>query len=129
MYYGARYYDPWVGRFLSQDPDIVGSAAGVTFHRIGFDPQQFNSYSYVANRPTIATDPTGATLISYHKNRSGYTIHYSGSSLVRSGITHVDGVKIGSESGGLRGGNGDSDSAAEAATGSSQTYWPPRETP
>ena len=59
MYFGARYYDPWVGRFMSQDPDLVGAFGGVTFGRIGSDPQEFNAYSYVTNRPTTMVDPTG----------------------------------------------------------------------
>ena len=59
MYYGARYYDPWVGRFLSHDPALIGSVAGVTFDRIGFDAQNFNAYSYVLNRPTVMVDPNG----------------------------------------------------------------------
>jgi RHS repeat-associated protein len=48
-YYGARYYDPKVGRFLSPDP-LIGD--------IG-DPQSFNRYSYVENNPIKYIDPTG----------------------------------------------------------------------
>ena len=44
-YYRARYYDPSVGRFLSQDP--VEFQGGVNF------------YAYVRNQPTKLTDPTG----------------------------------------------------------------------
>jgi RHS repeat-associated protein len=44
-YYRARYYDPIVGRFLSEDP-------------IGFDGEA-NFYPYVRNNPVIARDPTG----------------------------------------------------------------------
>jgi RHS repeat-associated protein len=43
---GARYYDPALGRFLSQDP-------------IGFEAGDANLLRYVANSPTTATDPTG----------------------------------------------------------------------
>jgi len=49
MYYGARYYDAVLGRFISPDP-IVGDID---------DPQSWNPYSYVVNRPTLLTDPTG----------------------------------------------------------------------
>lgn len=59
MYYGARYYDPWVGRFCSQDPELVSSWTGITFNRIRADPQEYNAYSYVTNRPTILVDPSG----------------------------------------------------------------------
>jgi RHS repeat-associated protein len=44
-YYRARYYDPKIGRFISQDP--FGFAAGVNF------------YAYVWNRPTGYRDPYG----------------------------------------------------------------------
>jgi RHS repeat-associated protein len=46
--YGARFYDPAWGRFISPD-DVVQS----------IDSQGLNPYSYVLNRPTSATDPTG----------------------------------------------------------------------
>jgi RHS repeat-associated protein len=48
-YYGARYYDPKLGRFISADtivPDPI-------------NPQALNRYSYVLNNPLIYTDPTG----------------------------------------------------------------------
>ena len=45
-YYRARYYDPAVGRFVSEDP--IGFAAG-----------DANLYRYVGNEVTNATDPSG----------------------------------------------------------------------
>jgi RHS repeat-associated protein len=45
-YYRARYYDPKVGRFLSEDP-------------IGFDSRDPNFYEYVRNNPVNMIDPTG----------------------------------------------------------------------
>jgi RHS repeat-associated protein len=42
-YYGARYYDPELGRFISKDPI-----------------RHTNPYAYVGNDPVNATDPTGA---------------------------------------------------------------------
>jgi RHS repeat-associated protein len=45
-YYRARYYEPLLGRFISEDP--IGFAAGDT-----------NLYRYVNNNPTNYTDPTG----------------------------------------------------------------------
>ncbi len=57
-YFGARYYDPFVGRFLSVDPEL--SAVGISFSRIQSQPGNLNSYSYVLNRPTVLIDPTGA---------------------------------------------------------------------
>ncbi|VFM96335.1 MAG: RHS repeat-associated core domain-containing protein [Candidatus Kentron sp. G] len=44
-YYRARYYDPEVGRFLTEDP--MGFKAGINF------------YAYVENNPVNATDSTG----------------------------------------------------------------------
>jgi len=44
-YYRARYYDPEVGRFLSEDP--LGFEAGVNF------------YAYVSNNPLNFNDPFG----------------------------------------------------------------------
>ncbi len=48
-YFGARYYDPSVGRFLSTDPIVLG------FEYRGLP----NAYAYVDNRPTTFIDPTG----------------------------------------------------------------------
>jgi hypothetical protein len=44
-YYRARYYDPKLGRFISEDP--LGLDAGVSF------------YAYVKNNPVNAIDPYG----------------------------------------------------------------------
>ena len=49
IYYGARYYDPLLARFVSRDPwegDLK-------------DPQSLNKYSYVQNNPIRFIDPTG----------------------------------------------------------------------
>ena len=48
-YYGARYYDPKVGRFITRD---------VFSGRIG-NPQTQNRYVYVMNNPLKHNDPTG----------------------------------------------------------------------
>ena len=47
--YGARLYSPAIGRFLSADSIVPD----------GKNPQAFNRYSYVNNRPLNFTDPTG----------------------------------------------------------------------
>ena len=45
----ARYYDPVIGRFYSNDP-------------IGYrDVHSFNRYAYANNNPYRYTDPTGMT--------------------------------------------------------------------
>jgi len=48
-HYGARFYSPKLGRFLSAD-SIVPNAS---------NPQDFNRYSYVRNNPVRYTDPSG----------------------------------------------------------------------
>jgi len=44
-YYRARYYDPEIGRFVSEDP--LGFEAGINF------------YAYVGNNPINRNDPSG----------------------------------------------------------------------
>jgi RHS repeat-associated protein len=48
-YYGARYYDPAIGRFISPDIYIQNFT----------NPQTINRYSYALNNPLRYTDPTG----------------------------------------------------------------------
>lgn len=45
-YMRARYYDPEVGRFISEDP-------------LGFDGGDLNLYAYVGNNPVMSVDPWG----------------------------------------------------------------------
>jgi RHS repeat-associated protein len=48
-YYGARYYDPEIGRFISADTTIPDS----------LNPQSYNRYSYCINNPLKFFDPSG----------------------------------------------------------------------
>ncbi|GEM_PF-3341174 len=48
-YYGARYYNPVIGRFIT--PDTIVPYAS--------DPQSLNRYSYARNNPINIVDPTG----------------------------------------------------------------------
>lgn len=52
LYYGARYYDPDVGRFLEPDTDDFG----MPFFP---DAGSMNRHTYVKNNPVRYTDPTG----------------------------------------------------------------------
>lgn len=48
-YYGSRYYDAQLGRFLQPDP----------FVQYAGDPQLLNRYSYARNNPVNFVDPSG----------------------------------------------------------------------
>jgi RHS repeat-associated protein len=48
-YYGARYYDPALGRFVQADSIVPNPG----------NPQALNRYSYVLNNPLRFIDPTG----------------------------------------------------------------------
>jgi len=48
-YYGARYYDPEIGRFIT--PDTIVQAP--------FNPQTLNRYTYCNNNPLNYVDPSG----------------------------------------------------------------------
>jgi len=49
MYYGARYYDPEIGRFAAADTIVPDPG----------DPQDLNRYTYVGNNPVNGIDPSG----------------------------------------------------------------------
>jgi len=49
-YYRARYYDPSVGRFLTEDP-------------VGFGGRDIDLYRYARNHPTLYNDPIGLVAI------------------------------------------------------------------
>jgi RHS repeat-associated protein len=58
-YYGARYYDAALGRFVQADTVVPEPG----------NPQALNRYSYVANNPLRYTDPSGHCL-----NEDGETV-------------------------------------------------------
>jgi len=49
VYLRARYYQPWVGRFVSKDP----------FPGYAHSPQSLNRWVYVRNNPVGLVDPSG----------------------------------------------------------------------
>lgn len=53
-YYGARYYDAVIGRFISAD-SLIPSAV---------DSRAWNRYAYAANNPVNYVDPTGHSWLS-----------------------------------------------------------------
>jgi len=59
MYYGARYYDPMIGRFTQQDPVMIEMRNRELIEAAMQHPQRLNPYSYVSNNPVNKVDPTG----------------------------------------------------------------------
>ncbi|WP_423223229.1 RHS repeat-associated core domain-containing protein [Candidatus Amarolinea aalborgensis] len=53
LYYGARWYDPVIGRFIQADTIVPQPG----------NPQSLNRYSYVGNQPLRFTDPSGHAAI------------------------------------------------------------------
>jgi RHS repeat-associated protein len=49
IYYNARWYDPEIGRFISEDPAAANPG----------DPLSINRYIYCRNNPLVYVDPTG----------------------------------------------------------------------
>jgi len=69
--YGARYYDPAIGKFISAD-SIVSSAT---------DAQAYNRYAYVRNNPVIYTDPSGHSWLGDILDGIGDAIHAVGQAI------------------------------------------------
>jgi RHS repeat-associated protein len=86
-YMQARYYDPVIGRFYSNDP-------------VGFtgDVDTFNRYSYVANNPYKYTDPNGES-----KKFVSEAVKIVGTEIKSLGkVTHSAAVRIRRAGGDLR---------------------------
>jgi len=64
MYYRARWYDPQIGRFISEDP--IGLAGGI------------NQFAYVGNSPQNAKDPSGLYDIDVHYYLTYYLARSTG---------------------------------------------------
>jgi len=73
-YMQARYYDPVIGRFMSNDP-------------VGFsNVYNFNRYSYANNNPFKYVDPDGETSWPVNKNKNGQVVLTSGFGKRNTGI-------------------------------------------
>lgn len=59
-YFGARYMEPMIGRFISPDP------VGITNKDL-LNPQRLNRYSYGLNNPHRYLDPDGRLSIEIHR--------------------------------------------------------------
>ena len=60
-YYRFRYFDPTVGRFVSEDP-------------IGFDGG-INFYLYVQNNPSLLIDPFGLSSMTFNRANGSLTLY------------------------------------------------------
>jgi RHS repeat-associated protein len=69
VYAGARYYNPSIGRFMSEDPLFVSAGFDLS------DPQSMNSYAYARNNPIQYLDPDGESFKSWVKNTTGSISH------------------------------------------------------
>jgi RHS repeat-associated protein len=63
-YYGAKYYDAVIGRFISPDTVVPDP----------MNPQTFNRYSYCLNNPLKYTDPIGGIVVLYESSLKNITI-------------------------------------------------------
>jgi RHS repeat-associated protein len=121
-YYGARYYDPGIGRFLTRDPytslpddfRAIDSSEGVF---VGSkSPQNFNRYSYAGNNPLKFNDPSGLCSVCaeigyevtqakfFDLDRLGSRLDRIGANLSDLGGMHLSGffgvLPVGAEGGG-----------------------------
>lgn len=62
-FYGARYYEPELGRFTQPDTIVPNP----------YNPQDLNRYSYCNNNPINYTDPTGHSWKSFWKRWGGFS--------------------------------------------------------
>jgi RHS repeat-associated protein len=84
FYFGARFYDPGIGRFLSVDP--------LAEEYWGSSP-----YNYSLNNPTKYTDPDGKAVIDYNKGINNYykTLwDYGENTLLKHGPNYLDAIAI-----------------------------------
>ena len=80
MYYGARYYSPFLRRFVQPDsiiPDI-------------YDPQSLNRYAYVRNNPLKYTDPDGHFFVIAATILIGSAVYGSSYSAIFTGVEYFD---------------------------------------
>jgi RHS repeat-associated protein len=96
MYYGARWYDSEIGRFISEDP--AGAATQ--------DPLTINRYVYCRNNPVNKIDPTGMWSIKATIGIFGFEIGDKGFSVTAFAIQLGVNFENGHVFGGLNAGIG-----------------------
>lgn len=65
-YLNARYYDPEIGRFISQD----------SYRGELDDPGQWHLYAYCANNPINYVDPSGHAKVRHYTRSQCYNIYF-----------------------------------------------------
>jgi len=75
--YGARFYDPVIGRFSTIDPHAENYLSNST-------------YSYVGNNPILRTDPDGRDW--FVNNNTGEVIYLKGQSKVSQSFLDDKGI-------------------------------------
>ena len=76
-YYGARYYDDQLGRFMAADSVLPNV----------YDPQQLNRFAYVRNNPVKLVDPDGHAAIAAIALGAFIFSYVTGQAVVIAGIT------------------------------------------
>ncbi len=84
-YLNARYYDPKIARFLSED----------TYRGSDFDPLSLNYYTYTHNEPMMYIDPSGHTDVQLRQlaEAAGATITYNSKTQTAT-VTLVSGYSV-----------------------------------
>jgi RHS repeat-associated protein len=78
-YFGARYMDPKIGRFVSPDPvGTVDPWNSKTNHEMLVNPQKLNLYAYALNNPYRYIDPDGRYERDVHYNLTYYLAKKAG---------------------------------------------------
>jgi RHS repeat-associated protein len=75
-YYGARYYDPQLGKFIQPDDTIPNL----------WNPQSYDRYAYCLNDPFRYTDPDGRAAMDWANSWSGQI--EAGAAVVSAGPSH-----------------------------------------
>jgi RHS repeat-associated protein len=70
-YFPARYYNSYLGRFMSPDPSALTFADPL-------NPQSLNLYAYVNNNPLSFVDPTGLDCVYINNDTGNYEGFNSG---------------------------------------------------
>ncbi|MFH0921132.1 MAG: RHS repeat-associated core domain-containing protein [Fibrobacterota bacterium] len=76
-YYGARYYDPVIGRFTSMDPLTLGQSEK-PLESVLSNPQALNGYSYALNNPLRYVDASGQYEKDVHLNLTVFLAEQAG---------------------------------------------------